>query len=279
MPDRKTYRNRPVAMLTKHDKAGMVAPALSPLGLEVLAADGFDTDTLGTFSGEVERTLSPLECARRKARLACELTGLPVGLGSEGSFGGGPVPGLINWDEELLVLYDARDDFEIVALASGPVKVTGFEIESLPQLEGQLAGFDPGQAWIIRSADRVVKGLPDVGALQAELAALNLLEQERVVGGVRIEPDLRAMHCPERQAYIQAAAQQLAERLQTFCPACTAPDFWQASLEQGLPCGWCGEPSEQPLATIRRCRACGHEMREPVAVEFADPGHCQWCNP
>jgi hypothetical protein len=95
MPDRKTYRNRPVALLTKHDKAGMVAPAL----------------------------------------------------------------------------------------ASGPVNVTGFEIESLPQ------------------------------------------------------------------------------------------------LEQGLPCGCCGEPSEQPMATIRRCRACGHEMREPVAVEFADPGHCQWCNP
>jgi hypothetical protein len=69
-----------VALLTKHDKAGMVAPALAPLGLEVLATDGFDTDTLGTFSGEVERTLSPLECARRKARLACELTGLPVAV-------------------------------------------------------------------------------------------------------------------------------------------------------------------------------------------------------
>lgn len=102
------YRNSAVALLTRHRKAAQVAPALAPLGLQVIETTAFDTNQLGSFSGEIARQQSARDCAREKARRACALTGLRLGIGSEGSFGGGPFPGLLNWDHELLLLHDAQ---------------------------------------------------------------------------------------------------------------------------------------------------------------------------
>ena len=277
-PPENRYRGRTVALLTRHDKGTIIAPALAELALEVVTTTAFDTDTLGTFSGEVERTLSPSACAGRKARLACELTGLDLGLGSEGSFGGGPLAGLMNWDDEILVLYDARSDMEITAFASGPVKVAPVTAGSLDELQQQLERFPVAQRWILRRPDQIHKGLQQQGIAEL-LTQLGLLQRERLTEQIRLEPDLRAMHCPERQDYIRQAAEQLSQRLQSRCPACEAPDFWQSDLERGLPCGWCGEPTALARALISRCRQCDHTERNAVTAEYADPGHCQRCNP
>lgn len=86
------------ALLTKHRKSQQLAPVLYDIGIELVEIDFFDTDELGTFSGEIERKLSPKDCALIKAKKAVELTGLNVGLGSEGSFGGGPLAGFMNWN-------------------------------------------------------------------------------------------------------------------------------------------------------------------------------------
>jgi hypothetical protein len=273
-------QGRSIALLTRHGKGELVAPALAALGLSLQVTDAFDTDQLGTFSGEVERTLGPLDCARRKARLACELTGLDLGLGSEGSFGGGPAPGLVNWDEELLVLWDRNSGQEIVARASGPVSVAALAWGSPEELQTRMAVFDSGQAWILRHSDGVSKGLRGVADV---LRALAGNPQHPGVsagaGKLTIEPDLRAMHCPERQAYIRQAAEQLAQRLQSLCPCCEAANFWPDALEPGLPCAGCAQPTPLPLATIRRCPVCGHEHREPDPRTVADPQYCAWCNP
>ena len=53
--------------------------------LTVLLA--FDTDRLGTFSGEIERVGSAKDTAIRKARLGITVTNLPCGFASEGRFG------------------------------------------------------------------------------------------------------------------------------------------------------------------------------------------------
>lgn len=274
------WQARGAALLTRHGKAGMIAPALATVGLSVLATDAFDTDRLGTFSGEVERTLTPLECARRKAQLACELTGRELGLGSEGSFGGGPMPGLVNWDMELLVLWDRSREQEIVAHAAGPVGVTTIALASMAELEYKLARFDPAQAWLVRHPGGVIKGLRGADAILEQCARVGLFEQGAAFAGkIMLEPDLRAMHCPERQVYIRRAAEQLAQRLQSRCPRCTAANFWSAESQQGLPCAGCGAPTALPLALIRRCQACQYEIREPCGGESADPRDCPWCNP
>ena len=269
-----------IALLTRHAKGALVAPPLAALGLAVSVTDAFDTDQLGTFSGEVARTLSPLDCARRKAQLACELTGLDLGLGSEGSFGGGPMAGFVNWDEELLLLWDRRSGQEVVARAAGPVRVAAFTWESEAQLVAQLAPFPSAQGWIIRHPAGVSKGLCSVAAVLGELNA-NVLPRLPTgdAHSVRIEPDLRAMHCPERQTYIRQAAEQLAQRLHTTCPHCTAPNFWPDDHVPGLPCADCDAPTSLPLLALRRCSVCGHEQGEPVTPPVAEPQYCSWCNP
>lgn len=283
-PQFPVYRDRPVALLTRHHKANVIAPPLALLGLEVHSTDAFDTDTLGTFSGEIERKLSPLDCARRKARLACELTGLSIGLGSEGSFGGGPLAGLMNWDEELLVLVDLEHDLEITAVSSGPVQLSEFAPHSVADVQRQLAPFPADQGWILKLPNQISKGLVGPEQVAAQLEDWQLTNEAgdlpaELQGTVTLEPDLRAMHCPQRRDYIGRAAQQLAERLQSLCPGCGAPDFWRRQLERGLPCAWCAEPTELPRAFISRCLHCGHESRTASEQPQADPGNCPQCNP
>ncbi|WP_066961687.1 DUF6671 family protein [Microbulbifer sp. Q7] len=273
------YQNLSVALLTKHDKGAVISPPLAKLGLHVVTTDAFDTDTLGTFSGEIPRELSPRECAAHKARLACELTGLDFGLGSEGSFGGGPMPGLVNWDEELLVFYDAKQDLEITAHAAGTVGLGPISSSSWQELSDWVGRFPPEQAWILRLSDRLYKGLTGNASMQKILIEQGLLTQGAIQGEVRLEPDLRAMHCPERRVYIAQAAAQLCQRLQSLCPTCTAPDFWQTSVERGLPCAWCSEPTALAKTRIKQCRQCGFTERQPVEQAQADPGQCQRCNP
>ncbi len=274
------WQGRVAGLLTRHDKAGMIAPALASIGLTVVATDAFDTDSLGTFSGEVERTLTPLECARRKAQLACELSGQDLGLGSEGSFGGGPMPGLVNWDTELLVLWDSTAAREIVAHAAGPVGVSTIALESMAGLAQELARFDPAQAWLIRHPGGVIKGLCGADVIIEQCTRAGLYQPgAALVKKIVLEPDLRAMHCPERQVYIRRAAEQLAMRLQSRCPRCSVENFWLDATEQGLPCAACGAPTALPAAFIRRCQACQCETREPSDLETADPGDCPWCNP
>ena len=273
------YRHRSVALLTKHAKDAVIGPALAQLGLTLAVTDAYDTDKLGTFSGEVPRKLSPRDCAARKARIACKLSGLNLGLGSEGSFGGGPIPGLVNWDDEILLLYDASLDLEIVAHASGAVDLGNISSNNFQELCAWIDRFPAEQAWVLRRPDQIHKGILGKEALHKLLTGEGLLQHGKVVEKLRLEPDLRAMHCPERRVYIQQAAEQLCQRLQATCPACTAPDFWLNTVERGLPCAWCNAPTTLAKILIKECRQCGFTDRQPVAQPHADPGQCQWCNP
>lgn len=61
-------QGRAVALLTRPlQDSNECACAVPTLDLSLVTTFGFDTDHLGTFTGEVERTLVSLEYARRKA--------------------------------------------------------------------------------------------------------------------------------------------------------------------------------------------------------------------
>ena len=48
------YQDQTIAFLTQHGKEDLLRPLLAPaLGCQLVRAEGFDTDTLGTFSGEI----------------------------------------------------------------------------------------------------------------------------------------------------------------------------------------------------------------------------------
>ncbi len=263
---------RRVALITKHEKARWIAPYLAPLGYEVYESSLFDTDILGTFSGEVERTLSPMDAALTKAKKACELTGADWGLGSEGSFGGGPAPGMINWNDELLCLYQASTDIAIYAHAAGATSVQELTLDGRVPLKQKLLGL-PNQLWILRSEQPIEKGL----------SAKQLLDRLEQIGSssqkVKIEPDLRAMHCPERQKMIAKAAEDLVRRLSETCPQCQAFNFVVKEKQSGLPCTLCTLPTEQAKSWTHICDACGYRNDEIVPQKGADPTYCQFCNP
>lgn len=70
------FAHQRIGLLTRHGKQRIIAPLMDRhLGARLVHTDDFDTDSLGSFSGETPRTMSALECATHKARLACELTG------------------------------------------------------------------------------------------------------------------------------------------------------------------------------------------------------------
>lgn len=271
------------ALLTKHGKAAAIEPVLRrefAASLEVVA--DFDTDTLGTFTRDVPRLGTQVETARRKAQLAVELSGLPLGLGSEGTFGPGPF-GLGAWNSELIVLVDTDRGLEILgrAGAAGHHQFTSIRTSGdLRQFAGKV-GF-PGHGLVIRPdhADhpRVFKDFSD------ERALVDGYEQARAesdTGVVWVESDLRAHMNPTRMQTIAAACEDLATRMRQRCPQCDAPGFGVVGRVPGLPCAYCQTPTREAVAERLTCVACVFEERRPLvsAAQRADPKWCDECNP
>lgn len=268
------------ALLTKHHKLPLIAPALAELGITVQLTDHFDTDSLGSFSGEVIRVQSPLDCVKTKAKLACDLTGLALGIGSEGSFGGGPLPGLLNWDDELLCLFNQNTGQWIIAQAAGPVPLSSIQTNQVDVIRAHIEKQDPAQGWICVYRTEIIKGL--VGAdtvINALQQASLLLSATQLADIITLSPDLRAHLCPSRQVYIRQAAAQLATRLRSFCPCCQAPNFWRNGAKRGLRCAVCDYPTQRVLHYIKKCDCCGHTEYEEAATQVADPADCPLCNP
>lgn len=257
-------------LLTKHRKSVQLAPILREAGIQIVEIDFFDTDQLGTFSGEIPRKLSPKECALRKAKKAVELIGVNIGIGSEGSFGGGPLAGIINWNEEIVCLYQKEPELIIYGVAAGPTALCGFKASSLDELRRQVLDF-PQQRWLIRTDEKLIKGLTSQDVI-------NLYQTTFIERPISLEPDLRAMHSPSRQDMIIKAGLNLLARLQSTCPICHGVDFWSDNKEFGPPCEQCGEPTGESKAAIYHCKSCQY-IEKKLITEVGDPYYCPHCNP
>ncbi|MCC2618304.1 hypothetical protein LJ739_18755 [Aestuariibacter halophilus] len=268
-----------VVILTKHGKEQVLADVLeAELGWQLRATDAFDTDTLGTFSGDVERQGSAEQTATQKALLACELEGVEIGLGSEGSFGAGPFGQLIPWQVELVACHNAREGWTVIGEAQGPSCHLHREC---PRLEDALHFWTQapqGQGLMVyapsQKAQTLRKGIVDKPALiEAYLAAAE------VETPVMVEYDLRAHLCPARRSVIADAARDLLEKLNNHCPACKAPGFAYKTPLPGLECEQCTCPTQQPKAHLAQCQRCGYEAQQSVPMAGASPASCQICNP
>jgi len=257
-------------LLTKHRKSLQLAPILREVDIELVEIDFFDTDQLGTFSGEIQRKLSPKDCALAKAKKAVELLGVNIGIGSEGSFGGGPFAGLINWNEEIICLYQKQPELIIYASAQGPTALRGLKANSLDELKRQLLEF-PEQQWINKCNDEIIKGLTSQKVIELYLAPYTEYP-------ISLEPDLRAMHSPLRQQMITRAGLNLLERLRSTCPICQRVDFGSDSKEFGPPCQLCGEPTSEAKTSTYHCKSCEYIEKKNLKA-IGDPYYCFHCNP
>lgn len=277
------YFGRPVALLTQHGKEQVIAPVLAATpGCRVERIDGYDTDQLGTFSREIPRFGTQLEAARRKARLGMELSGLPLGVASEGAFGPDPVTALCAWNVEILLWLDDALDIEIVARAQGQatfahVTATGWaSVESFAhrmQFPGHHMVVRPGCA----DDPRIRKGIDTWVQLEA---AFRHASAQSADGTVFIETDVRAHANPTRMSLIRVATEDLSRRLASRCPACATPGFAIIDYVRGLPCMDCALPTSEPVAERLGCVACDHRLeRRCTGPASADPGRCDACNP
>jgi len=165
------------------------------------------------------------------------------------------------------------------ALGCQVERVDGFDWAQAKTFAHQ-AGF-PEHHLVLRPAGdgelRIRKGIATWPELKAAFAQT---QAQAAQGQVLLENDLRAHAHPTRQDNIRRAAQDLAARLQSLCPACGTPGFWGVDLITGLPCGACGAPTRETRAEAYACLKCQHQQtRARSGPAFADPSRCDYCNP
>lgn len=277
------FRDRKLLVATQHGKEDAIGPVLrSSFNLDCYTVKDLNTDSLGTFTGEIERTTDALAAAREKCRMAMDRTGADLVVASEGSFG--PHPGIyfIPGDDEILVLRDRANNIEIIAREiSSETNFAGREVSGEDELIrfAEQALF-PSHALIIRptptSSSGIIKGITDREQL---LEAFK--ETLARHGSCHVETDMRAMFNPTRMKVIEKAARRLAEKMASCCPSCYTPGFSITAAVPGLPCSLCGTPTRSTLRYTYRCEKCGYSKDElfPKGKTTEDPMYCDLCNP
>lgn len=274
-----------IILTTKHQKSKAIFPTFEKMLQAGVMEYVLDTDILGTFSGEVERKGSAIECAKKKCEWGLENTQAPYGLASEGSFGSHPSIPFLPSHTEILYFIDKKQNFHLHV--AGVFLETNYQMADISSQE-ELLGFAekalfPSHALILgpypkEAKGPIFKGLETKSDLErAFLEALKVSPEKKVY----VETDMRAHLNPTRMKNMEKLAQRLAGRLLSLCPRCATPGWGMVDTEVGLPCGWCGEATFQIKSDILGCAKCSHKEKIPPShgQVKAEPGHCRYCNP
>ena len=277
------FEGRKLIIATKHEKEKVIAPILeNELGVKCFVAENFDTDVLGTFTGEVERKDDPITTARNKCLIAMKLNNCDLAIASEGSFGMHPFMFFIYADEEIIFFIDKKNDLEIISKELGTeTNFNGEDIKSEKQLNdfARQVKF-PSHGLIIRKAKddftEIVKGITDTQKLNNTFKHFI-----STYGMAYVETDMRAMYNPTRMKVIEKATKKLTDKINSSCPQCNTPGFGITDRKQGLPCSLCSFKTRSTLSYIYTCQKCAYTKEEmyPNKITEEDPTYCDICNP
>lgn len=275
------YAGRCAAMATRHAKDDAIAPVFHQvLGIEVAVVD-IDTDSFGTFAGDIPRTDSPLNTAIAKARAGMLASGHSIGISSEGTIGPDPFMPFVTSDIEIIVFLDDERGIIISETTRSTdivaIRRTVSSDEDVAQLI-DLADF-PRHGLIVKPPKThegpIVTGIIDHNAL---LAAIR--ECAANFGSAVVESDLRACYSPSRMLNIRECAGVLARRIATPCPACTGPGWGRVEPARGLPCSGCGRFVDSAVrADAFGCPSCPAVREVPRPEQSVEPRWCSSCNP
>ncbi len=277
------WTGRHAVIGTMHGKEAVIGPQLSQLGLAWQVPRDFDTDRFGTFTGEVKRAGTQREAARQKALAAMTITGAPIGVASEGSFGPHPAIPFLHVGHELVILIDGEHNLEIVGTSTTTAPGVGrFAVQSATEALEQAAAWGfPAQGVIVRGSEYGGPIVKDVESEEELAHTVTELLHQSSEHRVFLETDLRAHRHKTRIEEIGKATTDLAVRCMTYCPACAAPGFGVVRTEPGLPCAACLRPSDLVATEVLGCVRCGYEATRlrSDGRTHADPGECSFCNP
>lgn len=277
------FAGRNLLIATKHKKERVIAPlVVEALGIKDVFISDFDTDSLGTFSGEISRKVDPITTVRNKCLKSMEFSNCDLAIANEGSFGPHPSFFFYAANEEFIILIDQKNKLEIIERVISTE--TNFDTKQITSEEELLAFCEkvqfPSHAVILRPAENdyteIFKGIQDIHELKE---AYKLLVSH--YSTVYIETDMRAHKNPSRMKVIEEATKKLIEKIKSTCPICNRPGYSITEALPGLPCKQCHLPTKSTLSHIYSCIGCGHqqEKKYPHTKTWEDPTYCDFCNP
>ncbi|MBN4050846.1 MAG: hypothetical protein COA82_08170 [Alkaliphilus sp.] len=277
------WEKRKAVLINKHDKERVIVPIIEEnTGLQITVERSYDTDLFGTFTKEIRRKASQLDTAYLKARKGMELTGLDIGIASEGIFGSHPVVPFIPWNYEIVLLIDTKNDIEIVG-ESGTTStnydyITTDDYKELEVFAEKI--LFPTHFIVLRPDDEesnsITKGINSWESLR-EAFELGIKKSKQ--GKVFVEADTRAFANPTRMENIGKATYDLIKKMKSYCPKCRTPGFSVVNSKMGLPCECCGNPTKEILLRVSTCRKCAYTEENMVEEKRASAGRCLFCNP
>jgi len=281
------FKNRVGILATMHKKEEVISPIVeNELGIELVIPEGFNTDQFGTFTGDTERMGDQFEAARHKALGAMNLYNKTLAFASEGSFGPHPLIPFVPFNREIVVLIDKENDIEISGISTTTETNYGHKIIRNFQEAYEFSlekGFPEHRVVIkvnqfTRDKNHMIKGISSKEDLES---AVEFALKNSNDGKVYIETDMRALYNPTRMKSIKAATDNLIKSIFNLCPKCDWPGYELIDSKKGLPCSWCGLPTELVRSYHYYCKKCEYteEKLYPNGAKQADPGNCQYCNP
>ena len=277
------FQERKLIIATKHQKESVIAPIIEKeLGVSCFVDETFDTDALGTFTGEVERALDPISTAREKCLRAMKINNCDLGIASEGSFGPHPSMFFVNADDEFLIFIDSKNKIEVIVRElSTSTNFNGKQIQTQKELFefSDQIGFPTHGVILRKSKDEntdIHKGITDIVTLKKSFEQLY-----SKYNSVYAETDMRAIYNPTRMNVIEKATQKLAQKIKCTCPKCQMPGFGITDAKKGLTCSLCGSQTNSTLSYTYICQHCQFTKEEmyPHNKTTEDPMYCDYCNP
>lgn len=286
-PTHSFFDGKACVIVTNHAKEQAILPILQGIqGLNLTVVSNVNTDALGTFSGEIERTNPPLETALQKANLALNFAKADFALSSEGSFGPHPAMFFVPADQEWLVLKDLKSDkYWAVHHISSNTNFASISPKNWEAAADFLKKVEfPSHGIILKVKDKVTSSIKliikDIDRF-SEIEHFFHLHQTTEEDSIILETDMRAHRNPTRMKVIAEAAEKLKTKLNSLCPSCYFPGFDIVESEPGLPCAWCHTPTRLTFKSLYACQNCHHSIWQafPNGITEADPGYCDHCNP
>lgn len=277
------FEGRSLFIATNHRKESAIQPILErELNVNSFSIPMFNTDQFGTFSGEIERSQSPVDTLKAKCQLGFEVTGCDLVIATEGSFGAHPDLPFCAAHDELILLMDFKNNVSFSArILTTETNFQGKKIKSEEELIAFGESIDfPNQAIILRNEEQSMlylkKGINDWDEL---LTAFRVCMRRH--DNVFVETDMRAMHNPLRMKHIEQLTLKLITQLKVLCPSCEMPGYGVTSVLPGLPCWICETPTSSVLKHVLTCTACHHqeEVYFPNGRQTEEPTFCPACNP
>ncbi len=288
--DRHPYFQTTVAFPTLHKKEQILQPLFELVfDAKLHVPNEINTDSFGTFTGEIKRESDVKNVLRKKAMAGIQKTGLRYGLASEGTFGPHPMTPFMNCNQESLLFVDTERKIEIFHNHISTKNQSEYaEIETENELEQFLNQINfgpqavivkPGKEWE-KQPEWIFKGITTRKEIKRAIQQIHATFSRTKVW---IETDNRAHLNPKRRNVIWECGKKLVQKMEALCPSCNTPGFAVCGYIPGLVCSQCGRLSNHPKEEIWRCPNvdCPYQEIKPRldGITQLDPGECEWCNP